>query len=690
MASPSLPSLPPELVCFVIDHLDRFRDLSALARSDRKLYNITNPVIYKRAVSQGDAWPLAWAAHCGIAGTLTKILDAGVRPDFRFLDSLPLEDWKRVNAAARLAATVYNKPANWDHDDSCEPTAEWSPETEGSDHTGTGTTRQPSSNSSSEHWGWDQTVEDRTDLGSDVSMGETESRLSDDGPPLVLEPGHTYRTDSPSTVVRYYTALHLAVQNGHNDIVEILLDRGAPINPASSSLCECTHQPGLLNNAESPDADRDPPLWSPLHIAICHSRSETAKLLLSRGASHMMEHGDPAQSITALHHASAMGLSDVVRHLVENAIQTDIEVRDSKTLTPLYYAYAQRRWNSTLPLLLELGANINVDIKLFLPYSTITPLGEACRLGHFDTVDRLLDLGADAMRGYIATNSGRGLSPLHMCCMPSAKSADETPAGFGGSLARRQAEEEVDRARMKTIAKLISRGASLDAQDCSGDTPLIAAAQNHNVPALRAVIEAGADVNQCNVVGRNALMQAILGPQNPTTSTEDNPEPLTQTIRVLVDGGASLSERDAEGNTLLHLVFKRTDIWAGDQKFTLRFLLSIPGMVELISSKNKENLTPLQLAFQARNLEACDILIRRGCLRGGLGHSELLAMWVDAVSKPWDQDTLDFVLDLDVAGTLTLDPSALSTLSPFAQRNAAHVISKRYLSAPKLPIPLKK
>jgi len=666
MASPSLSLLPPELVCFVIDHLDRFRDLSALARTDRRLYNITNPVIYKRAVSQGDAWPLAWAAHCGIAGTLIKILDAGVCPDFRFLDSLPLEDWKRVNAAARFAATVYNKPANWDHDDNCEPTAEWSPETEGSDHTGAGTTRQPSSNSSSEHAGWDQTAEDNTDLGSDISMGETESDFDAESPPLVWGPA------VPSTVVREYTALHLAVQNGHNDIVEILLDRGAPIDSASSSLCECTHQPGLLNNAESPDVDHGPPCWTPLHIAICHSRSDTAKLLLSRGASHMMEYGDGGQSVTALHHASAMGLSEMVRYLVENAIQADTEVRDSKTLTPLYYAYAQRRWNSTLPLLLKLGANINVDIKLFLPYSTITPLGEACRLGHFDTADRLLDLGADATRGYIATNSGRGLSPLHMICMPSAKSPGP-PTIFKTTLERLHAELEADQARMATTAKLISKGASLDAQDCSGDTPLIAAAQNRNVPALRAVIKAGADVNQRNLLGRSALMQAILGVQNPTTPTNDYLTPLTQTLRALLDAGASVSERDADGNTLLHLVVQDALNWSSDKKVILRFLLNIPGMVELISSRNKDNLTPLRLAFRARKLEACDILIRRGCirggcLRGGLEPSDILAMWAEANERPWDQDALDFVLDIDDTRTLTAGQSTYAPLPSGKQR----------------------
>jgi len=392
--------------------------------------------------------------------------------------------------------------------------------------------------------------------------------------------------------------------------------------------------------------------------------------------------GEDSQCVTAMHHAAAMGLVDIVRYLVENGIQTDVNVRDGKTLTPLYHAYAERRWD-TISLLLGLGADINVDTKLYLPYSTINPLGEACRLGHFDSADRLLDLGADPTRGFIVTELGKGLTPLHLCAMPSARSALAEPSPEDPLL--RMSEEGQRGARlMHVVGKIISKGAPVDATDCSGDTPLIAAAQSHNVPAIRALVDAGVNVHERNTVGRTALMQAIMGTPTPVVTNQENPEPLAQSVQILIGGGARLDGRDSEGNTILHLVFKGSNTFHSMQKAALRILLNSPGVGDLSQARDKDNNTPLQLAFQARNLEACEVLVRRGCIRGTLDQTELMAMFIDALASPGDQDTLDFVLDLDVNGVLTSDPAIFSALlakSKYTAIRAARAIAQRGLPA---------
>ena len=672
MAPASLSSLPAELVVFVADHLARLGDLSSLARVDRKLYGTVNSIVYKRAVSHGDVWPLAWAAHCGVTGTLTKALAAGASPNHCFVDSMFALDWKRANVAARHVATaVDDDNAVWDTDNEGDGTIECSPETEDSNHAGTleTNTNQPSSHTNSDQWG---PILNDSDRESDISMDEFFAQDSDGYSSGLEEHGELFAEPPVSTaaagiVVRRYNALHLAVQAGHNDIVEILLDRGACIGAPCERLCDCTRLYGLLNATECPETADAPPLWSPLHIAICHGRSDTAKLLLARGAPCAMDlprdqdRDADSPCATALHHAAATGLTDVVRYLLDNSIQTDVDVRDAKTLTPLYHAYAGRRWDSTVPLLLERGADINVDTRLFLPYSTVTPLGEACRLGHFDEADRLIDLGADVMRGYIATNTGRGLSPLHMCCMPSARPASSTL--YVALLSHRvYEEEEMGARRMRTIGKLIAKGALLEARDCSGDTPLIAAAQSYNVPAIKALLSAGANIHERNTVGRTALMQAIVGSPNPTAGAQESPEPLGQTLRALFRGGARLDETDAEGNTILHLVFKDGGKLHVLQNATLRILFNMPGVDALSQVRNKDNKTPLQFAFQASNLDACDILVRRSSPRGELDRTELLTMFAEALTSPADQFTLDFVLDMDANRVLTTNPSLFSTL----------------------------
>ncbi|KAK0746931.1 ankyrin repeat-containing domain protein [Schizothecium vesticola] len=639
--------LPVELLVLVIENLDAVADLASLAQTDRKLYGLAIPVLYQRAALQPNPKPLSWAAQYGIVPTLERALAAGIDPNHAFVDHVPLKTWHQANTLAKLGA-VSDKDAAWDTE---------------SDH---------SSSSRQSELGHSLDDDSSSVAVSDMDMYEDGGHNAVAG-----RLGERSHIDDPlcplPRVRRGYRAIHLAAQAGHHVVVEMLLDHGADIDAPASWLCDCPRLYGLLNAAESPEAQNAPPKWTPLHLAICRSHPEMAKLLLSRGASHVVQvlggpgDEDPgaAQGVTALHDAARMGLAGVVQYLVQEGIQTDVDVRDTKTLTPLYHAYEGRRWDSTVPLLLQLGADINVDVKLFMPYTAITPMGEACRLGHFAAADRLLDLGAGAMRGFTVTTTGAGLSPLHMCCMPSARPGSALPPNS------RRIYEEEDRglARMHTIQKLIEKGASVSATDCSGNTPLLTAAENHNAPALQVLLGAGVSPRDRDCMGRNAMMRAIMGPPQDSLLGESDriSEPLAQTLRILVHGGVPLDETDTEGNTLLHLIFKGHLSFKQSQvKAALRHLLSMHGAADLARIRNKEGHTPLYLAFERHNLDACDVLVRKGYLRGGLDRSELEAMFALAVNACRFQsmftEPIHFVLDLDVHGILTTNPTVLQDL----------------------------
>ncbi|AEO67283.1 uncharacterized protein THITE_118267 [Thermothielavioides terrestris NRRL 8126] len=510
MAPPSLTALPIELLVFVIEDLDRVEDVAALARASRRLYSTANPYLYKRAAQCRDARPLAWAANRGLVSTLRMALAAGADPNHEFIEHLPAVEWERASAAA-AAAVLADRPkepwAMWDYDSrggsdlkgpsrSPEPPESSQSAAHGDDADGAADTGTPASSAdqSSSH---PASVSDRESVVS--SLDEDQSRRSEATP--ATEPS----TPSPSgsaTVTRRYSAIHLAARGGHNEIIKILFDYGASLDVSSTRFCACMPLRGLLNDLEDPEEDAEPPRWSPLHVAICHSHGDTAKLLLSRKASRMMvshvrcdDNPEPERSsgagLTALHHAAAMGLVDVVRYIMDHKLEADVDVRDDHTLTPFYHAYAHRRWDSTVPQLLALGADINATIKMYIPYSAITALGEACRLGHFDAADRLVDLGADARKGFLATTKGGCLTPLHMCCMRSAQ-----PAGAGGAGENDDVVDEDEargRARMRTIERLLAAGAEIDARDCFGSTPLMAAVQARNTFALEALSLAGAE-----------------------------------------------------------------------------------------------------------------------------------------------------------------------------------------------------
>lgn len=500
-----LMSLPLELLVFVIEDLDRVEDMAALALTNRRLYGAANPLLYQRAAQCRDARPLAWAANRGLVSTLKMALGAGIDPNFEFVERVPAEEWERVSAQARAdaAAPRPKQPwamwdfqgrgrgdkARWTREETAVPADHGDHNDDGDaghDHAGTPATISTAAPSPHPQLG--------SDLDSVVSSEDDLSHRSDATPATEPSPTPT----PPDTVLRRYHALHLAARGGHNEAVSLLLRHGADVNAASERFCACTPLYGLLNALENPDPAADRPTWLPLHAAICHSHTSTAQLLLAHGASPFMEASTPEDDddrcnytgSTALHHAAAMGLTTLVAHILDTpALHIAINTQDPNTLTPFYHAYAHRRWASTIPLLLARGADMECETKMYIPYTAITPLGEACRLGDFDAADRLIDLGADVTNGFIALTSGGCLTPLHMCCMRSAQPAGEPPDKGADDEAR-------GRARMRTMEKLLAGGAKLHARDCFGSTPLMAAVQACNTFALEALSIAGADVEE--------------------------------------------------------------------------------------------------------------------------------------------------------------------------------------------------
>ncbi|OIW32003.1 ankyrin, partial [Coniochaeta ligniaria NRRL 30616] len=670
-AMPSIASLPNELVAFVLENLKSQRDIASLCRVNRMLYEAVSPVLYKNAVDHRDMWPLAFAAFSGRASTMRKILAAGADPNWLFdAANIPGKAWNLIMPDTNHIPPPRNAhfgrahilQSHDDDDDEADLPDTWSL-----------TTSEYYEDLIAQEHGhpldvlatWtDLPVDSEESLTGSESDGmdhdhhdlSEHSSLPDDSGADSSTLGYSDRQrNGAHSSPRYFTSLHIAAGMGSKEVIELLLDHGASLNSGCRLLCGCRCAVGMLNNIESPEAEGRLPLWTPLHVAICYNRTDTAMLLLSRGAKCTMDSGVTEQTdSTALHHAAALGQVDLVKYLVEKGHQTDIDVRDRRTLTPLYYAYANGRWDTTIPLLLQLGANINVEIRFYQPYCTITPLGEAIRLGNFDDAQKLIDLGADPSHGFVATGAGhrKGLSPLHLGCMPSARRS--------GGLKFFEDAEKAEQ-RMKIMETLIAKGCDIHSTDCYGDTPLISAAQNRVLPSLRALIAAGADVNARNSLGRTVVMQAVLGPPNPLPgSVDDYLSRAPDTLRVLscilselLRAGARIDDVDPNGNNVLHLflVSNRTFVSTFRLDVT-RLLLSYPGADALISAKNNEGQLAFELAFYANAVETCEVLLRRGSVQRILTSEDLQRMFRVAMSKANISPRtlgllLDLLLDLD-------------------------------------------
>jgi ankyrin repeat protein len=213
-----------------------------------------------------------------------------------------------------------------------------------------------------------------------------------------------------------FALLHLAALCNDTDQISWLLDHGASIDA-----------PCVLLACREVDQDGDYPMLTALQLALCNRNSDSAKLLIERGASlgvgagnrgrerkQQLGPGTPAVCV-----AAAFGLSDIVTFLVERGIQAD--QRDCWGYTALHHA-ADRCWQEEyfdiFKVLLDAGADLNDRDNI----RRRSPLEIVYRQGNFAAVSRLLSLGASLDQ--LDTAGGRGatdLGLLHFTCAFEAR-----------------------------------------------------------------------------------------------------------------------------------------------------------------------------------------------------------------------------------------------------------------------------
>jgi ankyrin repeat protein len=158
--------------------------------------------------------------------------------------------------------------------------------------------------------------------------------------------------------------------------------------------------------------------------------------------------------------------SEYVAEAMEDQGDKDGDPADNQPLHPLEYALSYEWKDMANHLINESNANRPG------PFGR-TPLVKACRVNMPETVERLLQAGAD-----LTTTYPDKQTPLHMA------------AWYG--------IEETDKV-------LLSHGADLSAQDGAGWTPLHAASVRGNLKCCEVLIRSGADLTVKDSNGMNAL-----------------------------------------------------------------------------------------------------------------------------------------------------------------------------------------
>ncbi|KAJ3315221.1 hypothetical protein HDU76_002242, partial [Blyttiomyces sp. JEL0837] len=297
---------------------------------------------------------------------------------------------------------------------------------------------------------------------------------------LLLDYGADVEAFSDPRTIRA-TALRAAVQGNHFSMAEMLLTRGgADPNARAADGSTCLHVAVsngnerivtlLIAHGVNVDAQLAVAGETPLHLATRRRRRADA----TGGAGGRKDDGRTSNSPPV---ADSLSL---VRILL--TAQASINLAEERAgLAPLHLAAREGDF-ATVALLIDHGANLEA-----LTHSGFAPLAIAALNGRVDVVRELLEKGASP----VAT-SFEGVSVMHAAVMGVNIGTSGSGGGGGGASTGGATPESSAR----ILKMLLDKGAFVDPVDSRGDTPLAIASRAGNLYAVKVLVEAGANLDQ--------------------------------------------------------------------------------------------------------------------------------------------------------------------------------------------------
>lgn len=428
-------------------------------------------------------------------------------------------------------------------------------------------------------------------------LAQVQMALPQGGDPNASEPDGT-------------TALHWAVQMNRLDIVRSLISGGAKVNVRNQFGAPPLMLAAINGNAPIAqallEAGADPKAEIPEsgNLLMAAARSGNPGIvtaLLSKGAE--VNYAEPVTGQTALMWAAAEGHADAVKALLAGG--ADVGKQSLGKNTALFVAVRKGDIGS-VDVLLKAGANINettqpeetpncdMYCKKYPTGTKISPKGDSMLVvailnGRFELADFLLTKGADP------NAAGTHWAPLHALERIRNYEESQYPAprvtgtvdslGLAKSLLAHGADP---RARSATITASRGDGAGdQNYQELKGATPFLLAAKGADLPMMRLLLANNADFTSPIADHTTPLMVAAGIGCVPGQWIEPERDVL-ESVKLLVDElKADVNTKNDRGETALHGAVCR----GADS--VVQFLVDRGAKLDV---KDAEGQTPLEVA----------------------------------------------------------------------------------------------
>ncbi|GAB6028256.1 hypothetical protein CHUAL_002439 [Chamberlinius hualienensis] len=324
-------------------------------------------------------------------------------------------------------------------------------------------------------------INSQTDSNHDTALTLACAGGHEDLVQLLLSRGAEYGADFEHRDKKGFTPLILAATAGHAGVVEILLSHGAEIEAQS-------------------ERTKD----TPLSLACSGGRYEVVELLLNRSANK--EHRN-VSDYTPLSLAASGGYVNIIKLLLNHGAEINSRTGSKLGISPLMLA-AMNGHTAAVRLLLDMGSDINAQIET----NRNTALTLACFQGRQEVVSLLVDRKAN-----VEHRAKTGLTPLMEAAsggyvevgrvlLDKGADVNASPVPSSRDTALTIA---ADKGHYRFVELLLTRAAQVEVKNKKGNSPLWLAANGGHLDVAQLLVSAGADIDSQDNRKVSCLMAAF-------------------------------------------------------------------------------------------------------------------------------------------------------------------------------------